>query len=78
MTVIMSTHGRVKVRNYKSQVKQALFDFSSLEGQRRKFSLPMVYIILVMLGLGEGKEQEFEKNGELFFRQISSHCSRAV
>lgn len=74
----MSTYGRMKARNYKSQVKQTLFDISSLEDQRRKFSLPTVYIILVMLGLGEEKEQRFEKEGEIFFRQISSHCSRAT
>lgn len=38
----------------------------------------MVYIVMVMLGVGKGKEQGFEKEGELFFRQIYSHCSREV
>lgn len=68
----MSTCGRVNARNYKPQLEQTLLNFFLLSGQRRKFTLPTAFIILVMLGLGEEKEQGLEKGEELFFRQRST------
>jgi hypothetical protein len=74
----MSTYGRVNARNYKFKLEQTLFDISSLEGKRRKFTLPIVNITPVIIGLGVLRKREHCPSDKRTTHTLAEQCGRGL